>query len=292
MHLSGLVRQSIALGSAFATSLVLSVGNVWAEEQYTLSNQWEKARERLQLLEDYSNPYTFRKLEQAAIQEGWTCLEVGAGLGGVTRWLADKVGPQGQVDALDMETVFLEEIDKPNVNVLRQNLVSDPLPQGKYDFIFARDVLIHIPQREEVIKSLVGALKPGGVLMVEDVANLPSGVPYQRFTNDADLNAMFQAMMDTLEEHGHMSLYTGYRNVFYFEGAGLADVDARASAPFKRGKSLEGAMLNLTLVQLKPLFVQHGYDPEKIEALRQHFLSDDARFWGFVRVTTTGRKPL
>ena len=289
---SGLLRKGIALGSAFATSLCLSVGYLWAEEQYTLNNRWDKARERLQLLEDYSNPYTFEQLGKVDVQAGWTCLEVGAGLGGVTRWLADKVGPEGQVDALDMETIFLEEIDKPNVHILKQNLVVTSLPEERYDFIFARDVLMHIPERKEVIRTLAAALKPGGVLMVEDVSMLPSGIPYQRFNDDADLNAAMQGLFGVLEEHDHLSMRTGYENVFYFEDAGLTDTQASAFAPFAKGQGSEAKMMHLSLLQLKSPLVKYGYDAEKVEQIRQHFLAKDAKFWGFVRVTTTGRKPL
>ncbi|MTI13868.1 class I SAM-dependent methyltransferase [Sansalvadorimonas verongulae] len=292
MHRSGFVRKGIALGSAFAASMLLTVGHLWADGQYALSNQWEKARERLQLLEDYSNPYTFQQLEQASIQKGWTCLDAGAGLGGVTRWLSDKVGPDGQVDALDMETVFLEEIDKPNVHILKKNLVTDPLPEAKYDFIFARDVLMHIPEREEVVHSLAGALKPGGILMVEDIAILPYGVPYQRLTDDAVLNTTMQNLISTLEEYGHLSFHSGYKNIFYFEDAGLVDANAHSFSPFARGQSSEAKMRHLSLLQLTPVFLKHGYNAETVEQVRQHFLNENARFWGFVRVITTGRKPL
>ncbi|WP_281648852.1 class I SAM-dependent methyltransferase [Parendozoicomonas sp. Alg238-R29] len=275
----------------FTVVMSLLVGQVYAGKQYTLDNQWEKAKERLSLLESWSNPYTFLQLEQVDIQKGWRCLDAGAGLGSVSRWLADKVGPEGLVDALDMDTKFLEEINKPTVHVLKKNLVTDTLPEKKYDFIFVRDVLMHVPEREQVLTSLVGALKPGGVLMVEDLGLLPSGVSFQNFSSDSEMNAYVQNLFDSLEEHNRISFHSGYRNARLFEESGLEGVNAHAYSPLARGNDIEGQLLALTLMQLKPLLMKYGLNEKKYDQVTNRFENIDARWWGFVRITTTGRKP-
>lgn len=274
--------------AAISTS---SIGNLY-DEQYSLGNHWEQAGERLQLLEGQSNPYTIKQLEQVGIQEGWTCLEAGAGFGTLTRWLADKVGPQGQVDALDMNTVFLEKINEPNVNVLKQNLVTDPLPENKYDFIFSRYVLMHIPEREEIIKSFMSALKPGGILMVEDFVLLPPGVTYQHSVDDTFMNTTVPNIFLSLTETGGMSLDSGYHNIFYFENAGFTDLDAHVYSPVNRGLSSEAKAAAMTLKQWKPLLMKLGHDESTVDAVRTRFHTAGTLFWGLPRTITTGRKPL
>ena len=258
---------------------------------YTLDNKWEKARERLQRLEDYSNPYTFQQLEQLKIQKGWNCLDAGAGYGGVTRWLADKVGDEGNVDSLDQETVFLEEIHQPNVHVFKRDLITEPLPQGNYDLVFARHVLMHLPERAAVIKKLVSALKPGGILMVEDLAMFPDR--FKHFSDQPEVSETASTLYDLLTHGQHMSFLSAYDNPEYFEKAKLTNVKSESYAPYLKGGSQEGHVMYLSMVQLKPLFVEKlGVDSLLYEKARQQYLEKSARWWGLSRVVTTGIKPL
>lgn len=61
---------------------------------------------RLKLLEEVSDPQTIRCLEAVGVGAGWRCLEVGAGAGSVTRWLAARVGASGNVVAADLDPRF------------------------------------------------------------------------------------------------------------------------------------------------------------------------------------------
>ena len=51
---------------------------------------------------------------------------------------------------------------------MRHNIVVDPLPEEAFDLIHARLVLMHVPEREQVLASLVAAPKPGGWLVDEE----------------------------------------------------------------------------------------------------------------------------
>ena len=48
---------------------------------YSLSNAWENARQRLALLEQYLDPITHRRLSGLGLDKGWHCLEIGGGGG-------------------------------------------------------------------------------------------------------------------------------------------------------------------------------------------------------------------
>ena len=54
------------------------------------------------------------------MRPGWRCLEIGAGRGSMATWLAERVGPAGQVVATDIDTRYLERLDLPNLHVVQQ----------------------------------------------------------------------------------------------------------------------------------------------------------------------------
>ncbi len=137
-------------------------------DSYTLDNAWEQARRRLRLLEACYDASTTRRLRALGVGSGWRCLEVGAGGGSIAGWLCSEVGPEGRVLAVDLDTRFVEEIEADNLDVLRFDVATGGLPRDAFDLVHARAVLMHLPQRERVLDTLVASLRPGGWLLVEE----------------------------------------------------------------------------------------------------------------------------
>ena len=135
---------------------------------YVFDQTWQRELDRLTALESLFDPASQRHLAHLGVREGWRCLEVGAGAGGIARWLADRVGGTGQVLATDLDTRFLHDHGRSNLDVLTHNIVSDPL-DGAFDIIHARAVLTHLPERDRVLARLAAALRPGGWLLIEDI---------------------------------------------------------------------------------------------------------------------------
>ena len=73
---------------------------------YVLPHTIPQEDERLTLMSRMLDPQMFFRLEQLGVAQGWSCLEVGAGNGSVSHWLAGKVGPKGHVFASDIERAF------------------------------------------------------------------------------------------------------------------------------------------------------------------------------------------
>jgi SAM-dependent methyltransferase len=133
----------------------------------TPDDQVDIEARRLQALTDSRDGRTFRLLDRIGVEPGWSCLEVGAGTGSVSRALAERVGPRGRVCSVDKDLRFHHAMPT-NVEIRELDLVADPLPEGPFDLVHARAVLQHIPERDAVLDRLVAALKPGGHLLVED----------------------------------------------------------------------------------------------------------------------------
>jgi hypothetical protein len=64
--------------------------------------------ERLDLLEQLFDPGSRRRRE--LVRPGWRVLEVGAGRGSMAAWLAERVGPAGQVVATDIDCRHLDRL--------------------------------------------------------------------------------------------------------------------------------------------------------------------------------------
>src|SRR4051794_22250602 len=110
----------------------------------------EIERVRLHQLAALLDAKTWHVLDRIGVQAGWTCLEVGAGAGTVSRGLAERVGATGRVWSVDIDLRFHDEMP-PNVDVQQLDLRDDELPSSHFDLVHARAVLQHIPEREQVL---------------------------------------------------------------------------------------------------------------------------------------------
>lgn len=86
----------------------------------------------------------------------------------VVSWLAKKVGPTGKVLATDIDTSRLTSVARPPVEVRVHDVGTEEPPMEGFDLVHARLVLVHVPDRERALRSMVKALRPGGRLLIED----------------------------------------------------------------------------------------------------------------------------
>jgi SAM-dependent methyltransferase len=135
---------------------------------YVFDNAATQTPSRFAALARSFDPGTMQHLTDLGVANGWRCLEVGGGGGSVTIWLCDRVSPDGHVVVTDIDTRFLERLARDNLEVWRHNIVVDPLPQAAFDLVHVRLLLMLLPQREDVLARLIGALKPGGWLLAEE----------------------------------------------------------------------------------------------------------------------------
>ena len=138
-------------------------------QQYIYDPAWEDERTRLQHLERLNDPATIEHFDTVGVAGGWRCLEVGGGAGSITRWLCDRVGPGGSVVATDLDVRFLSEIDAPNLEVRRHDILEDELEREAFDLVHARFLLEHLSRYREALARMVEALAPGGWIVLEDV---------------------------------------------------------------------------------------------------------------------------
>ena len=255
---------------------------------YVFDQAAQSERERLLNLEEWLDPGTIRHLETIGVGRGWRCLEVGAGEGSIARWLCGRVAPSGRVVATDLDTRFLDTIDDPALEVRRHDIVSDAIEENTYDLIHARCLLEHLPARDEVLRKMFAALRPGGWILVEDldvishVSVTPSEV-YERVSDTAFSVMQGFGFDPTLGRRLYLML-----------------VDAGFEATFAEGRIAMGTrqdnagveMFKLTLSHLRePMIATGRVDAADVdEALR---LLDDPAFIAMppAMIAAWGHKP-
>jgi len=134
-----------------------------------------KGRDRLRVLTAILGPSTARLLDDIDIAPGMACLDAGCGGGDVSRQLARRVSPGGRVLGIDLDAAGLaiaaEEAAEQNLgHVAFQELdVSDLRQDAGFDVVYARFLLSHLADPRAALACLAGAVRPGGVIALEDV---------------------------------------------------------------------------------------------------------------------------
>jgi SAM-dependent methyltransferase len=136
---------------------------------YVFDQGWQKERDRLAGIESSFDSYSTQRLADLGVSDGWQCLEVGFGAGGVALWLAGQVGSTGRVVATDLDPRFLGGHGLANLDVRKHDIVTDPLEESAFDLAHARAVLEHIPDRRRALERMISAVRPGGWLVLEAI---------------------------------------------------------------------------------------------------------------------------
>jgi SAM-dependent methyltransferase len=255
------------------------------EPGYVLPNSWEQASQRLSLLEACYDATSFRRASDVGVRSGWRCLDAGAGHGSFARWLGSRVGASGSVVATDLDTRLLRHVAEPNIEVRRMDLASDALPCGEFDFAHTRLVLMHIPAREQVLARLCAALKPGGVLMVEEQDGFPVLATATGAYREAWLAFIRACRAAGTDPDWTRDLPLRLRR------HGLGDVDAEIDVPLFRGGSDLARFWSLSWEQARDRVVAVG-EPGSVIDQGLAELGDDSRwFVGPAMVTAWGRRP-
>jgi SAM-dependent methyltransferase len=143
-------------------------------DRYWFDNSLSDEGDRLRLLEAIADPRSIRLLDELEVGPGWRCAELGAGGGSMAKWLASRVGAKGSVVAVDRDVSLLRHLDEQsNVEVVESSLEELELVAASMDLIHTRNVLMHIDGADEILAHLIEALRPGGVLLVEEADYFP-----------------------------------------------------------------------------------------------------------------------
>jgi SAM-dependent methyltransferase len=212
-------------------------------------------RARLAAAEDVLDDGTVRVFQRLRVGANWRCLEVGAGGGSIARWLADHVGPNGHVVATDISTRDLDTQGRARLEIRQHDIVNDPLESQAFDLVHARLVLEHLPERDRVLDMLVGALRPGGWLVVEDV-DYVSAIPISRLGAHEHQHSQ-SVRLESFTASG-VDHTLGRHLPEWLRARGLVDVDNEGRVWVMQGGSAGARWFKLSMEHLRSRLVGTG----------------------------------
>ena len=124
------------------------------------------------------DPLTERLLADAGVGPGMRVLDLGTGAGDVALLAARMVGPSGRVVSVDrdLRTLMLaavrcEREEVEHVDLAVGDLAAGELPDGGFDAVVARSVLLDLPDPARTLRAAAARLRPGGVVCVQETAD-------------------------------------------------------------------------------------------------------------------------
>jgi 2-polyprenyl-3-methyl-5-hydroxy-6-metoxy-1,4-benzoquinol methylase len=127
-------------------------------------------------------------LERLGLEPGWRCVDVGAGGGDVSVALAEMVGQDGRVYAVDSDPLARDEVAHAaaaysQVIALTQAGEDLILPE-QVDLAFCRFLLLHVHDPAVVVRRMAAVVKPGAWVVAQEpittagrIAGAPLSMP-------------------------------------------------------------------------------------------------------------------
>jgi ubiquinone/menaquinone biosynthesis C-methylase UbiE len=111
-------------------------------------------------------------LDKIEISQGAKAIDLGCGPRGVLDLLSKRVGPSGGVVGVERNPrlaaaaeKFVTENGLENVAVLRSDARATGLPRSSFDIVFARLVLVNVPNPKGIVAEMVALARPGGIVV-------------------------------------------------------------------------------------------------------------------------------
>ena len=262
------------------------------QASYAFDNALAVQRARLRVLEATLDAGTFRHLEAIGVRPRWRCLEVGTGGGSVAAWLAERVGPGGEVLATDLDVTVARERVHPAVTLQVHDLRADPLPEGHFDLVHARLLVAWLSERHRVLQRLVRSLVPGGWLLVEELDFVSVVAAGNGESADLDVFArVFDAHLAVLQDRHGFDPFYGRRLTADLAAAGCEAIDCEGRAAVWRGGGDGMHLWRLTFEQLRAAMIAAGLPAADID--RAVELCDDpaVAFIAPLAMAAWGRRP-
>ena len=143
---------------------------------------------------------SFAQLKEAGLTKGMVVWDIGCGSGAMTEYLAEMVGNEGIVYAMDVSEDQIKVVKNrieasghKNVKFIVGDI--DTIDNSEYkkaDIVYSRLLLMHVRDPKKVIKNMASLLKPGGIVSLQE----SSFNSVSESCNDPSLNKYFELLVE------------------------------------------------------------------------------------------------
>jgi MPBQ/MSBQ methyltransferase len=180
-YVGGLEEEN-SVGSAYDEWTAEGILEYYWGEHIHLGYYTEEERARGYLRKDFIQAkYDFvdRMMEWGGVDQSIAnadslkILDVGCGIGGTSRYLANKVGDKGTVTGITLskEQVkrgmqLAKERNIPNVDLRVMDALNMEFPDNSFDVVWACESGEHMPDKKRYVEEMTRVLKPGGKIVI------------------------------------------------------------------------------------------------------------------------------
>jgi 2-polyprenyl-3-methyl-5-hydroxy-6-metoxy-1,4-benzoquinol methylase len=224
-------------------------------------------------------------LDKVRLVPGMSVLDVGSGPGAAMRLMANRVGPEGSVTGIEIDTKLgtqaiaaLRAEGGAKFNLIDANVLDlETVPGAPFDFVFCRLFLMHMQDPVAVLEKMQGWVKPGGAIAAQEfdfgAISVEPLCPAM-----GEFNRLFEGVF---RGHGR-NLRAGRQLPMQFEAAGIGLPDGTlAEAKFLPLKDLAPMLIGV----YQSLFASAAElgiaDPARAEAFKKDMAAagDDGRYY-------------
>lgn len=242
------------------------------DSNYVLS-VGEKFEERLMRLNAFSNPYSFAFLLRNGLKKGDHVIDVGCGIGEMTCWLAEQVGPQGKVVAIDISREQLElarrrvkEKNLTNVEFHEISIYDLAKLNVQFDLVYSRYVIDHIVEQQRALEVMTEITRSSGMICCESSAvHTRTAFSYPQIAAREKMHTWF----DSLRRLNVCSDHLGFRLPSMMRQLNLENISIDLIHPTLRSYSQREHEV-LLLDECKGSFIEQGIaTPEEVDEVRK-----------------------
>lgn len=267
--------------------VVTETAELYGESVFTHHGDTEAVR--LDALARMYDPATRARLS-SLVRPGMRCIDIGAGLGRISGWLAEQAAP-GEVIALDREVRLLGDLPRvfPTVRVRAADITDPALQLGTFDIVHSRLLLMHLRDRVNVFHKLAGLVRPGGWLVLGEAVEAATmtsapGSPFRRL-----MELHWQTLARSIGTDGQW----GLRYPELLREAGFTDINVELYQPPITPTSAAGQFFQIGFAHLRERILADGLVDEDtfesgVKAMRQPGFAD----LGMGLLTAWARKPM
>ncbi|MFK0203959.1 class I SAM-dependent methyltransferase [Streptomyces lavendulae] len=237
--------------------------------------------ERLDALAAAFDPATRAHLRLLGIRQGWRCLELGGGTGSLAPWLTTAMGCA--LTVVDRDTTFLPP--RPGMSVIEADITDPGFHPGTFDLVHARFLLMHLPDREAILRRLATWVRPGGLLVLADA--LEPDTPSPHLPYESTMTALKGVLARTIgSDHTWAAAYPARLTELGFQ-----DVTAHTHQPLVGADPAFTTFVALTLSHAHDALLRHGLPLSRIKATLRHINRPGTQERFFSMYTVSARAP-